>query len=100
MANTCTTMAEVREQIDRIDRELVHLLAERQRYIEQAGHIKPARDTIRDIARIEDVIRKIREHAAAAGLSPEIAEPIWRELIERSITHEMKVFDQLQKKTG
>ncbi|MHA7872936.1 MAG: chorismate mutase, partial [Hyphococcus sp.] len=37
-------MAEVRAEIDRLDRVLVALLAERQRYIEAAGRIKGRRE--------------------------------------------------------
>ncbi|MBO6634374.1 MAG: chorismate mutase, partial [Parvibaculum sp.] len=50
----CNTMPEVRREIDRIDRQLVKLLAERQGYIEQAGAIKGERTAVRDNARIED----------------------------------------------
>ena len=55
----CNTMQEVREEIDRIDRDLVKLLAERQGYIEQAGVIKGERSAVRDEARIEDVVQKV-----------------------------------------
>ena len=48
----CNTMAEVRREIDRLDRELVKLLAERQTYIEQAGIIKGERSAVRDEARL------------------------------------------------
>ena len=89
----CRTMDEVRREIDRIDRVLVALLAERQGYIEQAGRIKPARSAVRDEARIEDVVAKVLAEARRAGLAPEIAEPVWRLLIERSIAHEYDVFD-------
>ena len=55
----CNTMPEVRNEIDRIDRELVKLLAERQGYIEQAGAIKGERSAVRDDARIEEVVQKV-----------------------------------------
>ncbi len=92
-ASLCTTMAEIRKEIDRIDRSLVQLLAERQTYIERAGHIKAERSAIRDPARVEDVIRKVVEEARHAGLDPRVAEPVWRELVERFIAHELEVFD-------
>ncbi|ABS64130.1 Chorismate mutase [Parvibaculum lavamentivorans DS-1] len=94
----CNTMPEVRSEIDRIDRELVRLLAERQTYIEQAGAIKGERSAVRDEARIEDVVAKVLAEAERAGLSPAIAEPLWRLLIEKSIEHEFTVFDEKKKK--
>lgn len=94
----CSTMAEVRREIDRIDRALVTLLAERQTYIEQAGIIKGERSAVRDEARIEDVVQKVLAEADRAGLSRSIAEPLWRLLIEKSIEHEFDVFDTRPKK--
>ena len=53
-------MEEVREEIDRLDRAIVPLLVERVGYIEQAAHIKQARDAVRDEARIDDVLAKVQ----------------------------------------
>lgn len=96
----CHTMAEVRSEIDRIDRALVKLLAERLTYIEQAGHIKPDRNAVRDDARIEDVVEKVVKAAEPEGLPRTIAEPLWRLLIEKSIEHEFTVFDAKPKKSA
>lgn len=97
MAVKCETMTDVRREIDRLDRELVTLLAERQNYIEQAGRIKASRDKVRDVPRIEDVVAKVLAAAKKAGLSPAMAEPIWRLLIEKSIEHEYVEFDAHEK---
>jgi isochorismate pyruvate lyase len=86
-------MAEVRAEIDRIDRALVKLLSERQRYIERAAEIKSDRLTVRDEVRVEDVIGKVLSEARKAGLSAEIAEAVWRTLVERSIALEFQAFD-------
>jgi isochorismate pyruvate lyase len=86
-------MADVRREVDRIDRALVGLIAERQALMEAAAGIKPARAAIRDPARIEDVVAKVLDAAKAAGLSPRIAEPMWRTLIERCIAHEFEIWD-------
>lgn len=92
----CETMADVRKEVDRIDRELVALLVERQGMMEEAGRIKQSRDLVRDDARIEDVVSKVLVEAGKKGLSPAIAEPVWRLLIEKSIEHEYGVFDALK----
>lgn len=89
----CHTMQEVRREIDRIDRALVKLLAERLTYIEQAGVIKGDRNTVRDEDRIEDVVEKVVREGEAQGLPRSMAEPLWRMLIEKSIEHEFTVFD-------
>jgi isochorismate pyruvate lyase len=89
----CTTMTEVRAGVDALDRALVTLLAERQRYMEAAARIKTSRAQVRDAERIEEVIAKVKAKASAVGLSSAIAEPVWRTLIERCIAHELDVWD-------
>lgn len=92
----CTTMAEVRQGVDALDRALVALLSERQRYMEAAARIKPDRSVVHDDARIEDVVAKVKTASGSAGLSTAIAEPVWRLLIDRCIAHEFEAFDRLR----
>lgn len=85
----CQTMTELRVQIDRIDTALVALLVERATYIDRAAEIKaeaglPAR--IDD--RVEQVVQNVRVLAKAQGLSEELTEGLWRQLIEWSIARE------------
>ena len=90
----CQSMAEVRQGVDALDRALVTLLAERQRYMDAAARIKPNRDAVFDQARIDDVVAKVLVTAEAKGLSADIAEPVWRLLIDRCIAHEFATWDQ------
>lgn len=90
----CQTMIEVRQGVDALDRALVALMAERQRYMDAAARIKPDRDAVHDEARIEDVVSKVLAAAKAHHLSPDIAEPVWRTLIDRCIAHEFGVYDR------
>ena len=87
-------MQDIRAQIDALDKRLVALLAERQKLIAAAGKVKPNRDTVRDEARIEEVVRLVLAEAEKSGLAREIAEPVWRQLIESSIAYEYGVFDK------
>lgn len=91
-AEACVDMAEVRYEIDRLDRLLVALMAERQGYIEAAGRIKPRANEVHLEWRIEDVVAKVLASAEREGLSKRIAEPVWRELIARCIEHEHKIW--------
>jgi isochorismate pyruvate lyase len=40
------------------------------------------------------VVQKVLAAAAPAGLSPAIAEPVWRLLIDRCIAHEFETWDR------
>jgi len=87
-------MAELRAVIDTLDARLVALLAVRQAYIERAAQLKTGRDQVRDPERIEEVVNKVIAEGRRAGLSADIAEPVWRTLIEASIRHEFDAFDK------
>ena len=91
----CTTMAEVRRQIDELDQRIVALLAERGGYVEQAARIKRRRAEIVDRARIEEVVAKARAAAVEAGLDPAIAEGVYRPMIDAYITFETEAYDRL-----
>ena len=92
----CTTMAEVRQGVDALDRALVALLAERQGYMDAAARIKGDRDAVLDQARVEDVVAKVKAEARKAGLSEAIAEPVWRTLVDRCIAYEFDRWDALR----
>jgi len=92
-AAACADMADVRQQIDRVDRALVKLIAERVTYIERAGVIKQQRNAVRDEWRIQDVLNKVLTESKRAGLPASVAEPVWRTLMENCIEHELDTFD-------
>jgi isochorismate pyruvate lyase len=94
---TCRDMSDVRAEIDALDREIVGLLADRLHFIGEAARIKASRDAVRDEPRVEDVVNKVRAAAAKAGVDPDFIEPLYRDLIERSINHEFALFDRLRK---
>ena len=89
-------MKEVREEIDLIDRELVLLLARRQKCVEMAAAVKNDKDLIIDKERIEEVISKVTQFGDSCGLHKEISEPLWRKLIDLSIEHEFKELENIQ----
>lgn len=96
-ANHCENMTEVRANVDRIDRLLVTLMAERLNYIEQAARIKPSRDAVRDEDRIEDVIAKVKVQCDIDGFDKDMAERMWRAMMEDFIAHEFVKWDGLRK---
>lgn len=89
----CQSMVDVRKGVDALDRELVRLLVIRQGYMHAAARIKPNREAVYDADRIEDVVAKVLIESKVQGLSANIAEPVWRKLIERCIAHEFGAWD-------
>jgi isochorismate pyruvate lyase len=91
--HACETMTDVRAGVDEIDRMLVALIARRQGYMDAAARIKPNRNVVRDEARIRQVLANVKAEAERKGLSWGIAEPVWRELMERCIAYEFDAWD-------
>ena len=91
----CRAMTEVRAGVDALDRALVAILAERMRYMDAAARIKLDRGAVRDEGRIEDVVAKVLAAAARDGLPAEVAEPLWRLLIDRCIAYELQAHERL-----
>ena len=90
----CTTMAEVRHGVDRLDEEIAARLAERFRYMEAAARIKPDRDAVRDERRKAEVIAKVRATAAREGGPASRIALLYDALIESSIAYEFERFDE------
>jgi len=86
---TCTSLEEVRAEIDRLDAAVIALLAERAAYVGQAAGFKRTEAEARSPARVEAVIGRVRERAEAAGLPPEVAERTWRAMIAAFIELEV-----------
>lgn len=92
----CRDMTDVRAGVDEIDRMLVALIARRQGYMNAAARIKTDRNVVRDEARIQDVLNKVKAEAERHGLSWSIAEPVWRQMMECCIAYEFEVWDELR----
>ncbi len=86
----CERLENVRENIDRIDREIVKLISERSSYVRQAAKLKKTTDEVRAPKRVEEVIAKVRTLAEKEELDPDIAEEVYRTMISCFIKYEMK----------
>jgi isochorismate pyruvate lyase len=94
----CKDMDAVREEIDRIDAELVDLIGERFGYVDRAWHLKQSPAEARVPWRIQQVIDRVRARAAEQGLPPELAEALWRQMIGWFIQYEEEKLRQQHEK--
>ena len=85
----CSTLEEVRENIDRIDDSIIRLIAERTEYVKQAASFKKSESAVKAPDRVEAVIRNVREKAHKYGAPPDIAETVYRNMISGFIGMEM-----------
>lgn len=80
------TLDELRDELSSVDRQLLELIAARQRIVGEIGRNKlvTGRAT-RDYAREKDVLEMAREHARSLSIDPKLAESILRALILSSL---------------
>jgi isochorismate pyruvate lyase len=91
----CASMAELRAEIDRLDGELVALIARRVACIDRAVALKRAAGLPARIEpRVEEVARNARDAAARWGLDAEAVEALWRTIIDWSIAREAAVLGE------
>ncbi len=93
---TCASMTEVRKHVDALDDILVPLLVERGGYMTQAATIKPKAELVRDEARIEAIVRRVRARAEDEGGEPDVIEAIYRSMMEAYIAYEHREFARLK----
>jgi isochorismate pyruvate lyase len=86
----CTTKAEIRAEIDRLDRALIALLGERFAYVRRMAELKQDPDEALDRNRVEDVLAKVVAEAMAKGLDPDLIESMWRQLIDWNVAFEAR----------
>jgi len=88
LAKDCANMEEVRAEIDRVDRALVDLLAQRWSYVDRAWFFKRSPEEASVPWRNKDVVTKVAERAEKKGMPKEMAESLWRMIIGFGIQYE------------
>jgi isochorismate pyruvate lyase len=85
----CNSIEEVRANIDRIDRQIVALLAERGGYVKQAARFKQTADDVKAPQRVEQVIAKVTALSRGLGADPSVTEQVYRAMIAGFINAEL-----------
>jgi chorismate mutase/prephenate dehydrogenase len=82
-----TRLTELRDEIGRLDREIVHLAAKRVALARETGQLKREMHlSIVDYAQERAVLERARHAAEAAGLDPQVAEALLATLIRTSVS--------------
>lgn len=92
----CTTMEDVRRNVNALDDVLVPLLVTRIGYMQQAARIKGDVGQVRDEARVEAIVSRVRERTATEGGQPDVMEAVYRQLMEECIAYEHREFARLR----
>lgn len=88
----CKNISEVRNEIDRIDQEIIRLLSVRSEYVHEVVKYKEATaEGIEATDRRAAVMQTRREWAAETGLNPDVIEDIYDRLVSYFIEEEKKL---------
>jgi isochorismate pyruvate lyase len=91
----CSSLAQVRQNIDALDRQIVALLAERGRYVKDAARFKRDAFQVSAPKRQQDVINKVIRLANETGAYPEVVEACYRTLMAGYIAREQEYHHQM-----
>jgi isochorismate pyruvate lyase len=80
-ADDCQSLDQLRCEIDRLDEQIVRLLAERGDYVLAAARFKRSADEVRAPQRVEQVVARVRDLALKHGALPDVVERTYRTLI-------------------
>jgi chorismate mutase / prephenate dehydratase len=82
-------LSTLRDRIDQVDRQIIALLAERLKIVEDVAFAKLENASpFRDREREERLLLRLREHATEAGIDPHEVERLYRVVMDMSVAHQ------------
>lgn len=86
----CSSIGEIRDEIDMLDQQIIKLFAQRFEYVKAAAKFKTSPDAVRAKARFDAMIQTRRQWASDNGLSPDVIGNLYTELVNYFISEELK----------
>ena len=93
----CTSLAQIRQNIDMLDAQIVPLLGRRHYFVTQAANFKPSVAGVVVQSRVEEIIVTVRSMAAETGSNPDTVENVYRSLIDAFTADEQRHWKKLHK---
>ena len=88
----CNSLEEVRNEVDKLDDQIVELIAERNAYIHQAVKFKQSVEEVKAAERVKKVIERVRHKALSLGLSPNLITDLYTKMIDEMVEMEIAEF--------
>ena len=81
-----------RQALDAVDRQIVEALAERDKIVADVAALKTdGAEPVRDVGREEALLGRIVRHAEVAGLSPDYATRLFRDILDHSLRRQHRM---------
>lgn len=88
--NECLNMQEIRSEIDRIDRQIIHAFGKRFEYVKSATNFKTSETSVKAPERFKSMLQQRRIWAKEEGLDPDVIEKLYQDLVNYFIEEELK----------
>lgn len=88
--NECESLTDIREEIDKLDRQIIALLGQRFSYVKAASKFKTNETTVRAPERFQAMLQKRRVWAIEEGLNADAIEKMYHDLVNHFIDEEIK----------
>lgn len=89
-ASDCQTLADVRASIDALDRQIVALVGRRAQYVRAAAQFKTSVAAVQATERVAAMVQQRRAWAGEAGVSPDLIEALFREMVRHFTQEELQ----------
>jgi len=88
----CNSLKEVRDEIDKIDLQLVELISQRSHLIRQAASFKNSVDEVKAEDRINFIMQRVRHLAIENSISPNMISELFSTMIDEMVETEISEF--------
>ncbi|WP_028525382.1 isochorismate lyase [Runella limosa] len=85
----CENMAEIRTEIDALDREIIRLIGQRFGYVKAASKFKTSETSVKAPERFKAMLVERRTWAEEEGIHPDAIEKMYTDLVNYFIQEEM-----------
>jgi len=87
----CTTIDEIRNEIDTIDKQVINLFGERFKFVKEIVRFKKDEEDVIAQKRYNQVLETRRKWASEAGLDPDVIESTYKTLIHYFIQEQKSI---------
>ena len=85
----CNSLQEVRQEVDKIDMQLVELISQRTHLIRQAANFKESVEEVKAQERIDTIMQNVRKKAIELNISPNMISDLFRIMINEMVETEI-----------
>ena len=86
----CSSIQDIRTEIDKLDRQIVALIGTRFKYVKTAAKFKTSETSVKAPERFKLMLEQRRIWAEEENLSPDVIENIYRDLVNYFINEELE----------